>query len=432
MEKNNKTKNLKLEYKTNEKEEEEEIIQLTIKLKDEKVKNKIIREENEQLIKDIITVKNNIKSHISCLPQNRLYPFPPFDELIAHIINFINIDSFKLYDHFYNKNQFPIEITILYFNEIFNKCHELILIHFSSVENILNNKFKNLELIKPLKSILKNSYQVNWKVIFNKLNNENNINQIIQHIKLKLQEQTKQNKTNTISYSPFLSNNLKEYIKNSIELFLKCYISQPEINVDLAKIGKIQKFNSTDNECFFNVNIEKGDICYILIPSFYYIDTNNKKFEIINKDKIIKNIDIINSGNEICNYSMYKNISKINLHNSKLNKLNYNKVNNNDKFSYNNNKINFREKKNFENEYYDRKKYSEIYFNSKSYANRNVNYYNFNTNNHSISIYYNVKKMHHNNRNYKRINKEHIEENKNENKKEKRKYIYSDNEDKYY
>ena len=148
----------------------------------------------EHLLKDIITVKNNIKSHIPCLSKNRLHPFPSFDELIAHIINFINIDTFKLYAHFQNNNQISIEIIILYFKEFLTKCHEIIVNHFSEVKNILNNKFKNLKLIKSLKNILKNSYQGNWKIIFNKLANENNINAIIQNLKLKMQEAAKEKK----------------------------------------------------------------------------------------------------------------------------------------------------------------------------------------------------------------------------------------------
>ena len=428
MEKIKKTKKEKSDYKTNKKDEEE-INQISIKLKEEKEKNKILKEQNENLLKDIITIKNNIKSLIPSLPQSRLYPFPPLDELIAHIINFINIDSYKLYKHLHYKNQFPTEIIIIHFKEIFNKSQELIINHFSNVDNILNNKFKNIQLITPLKAILKNSYQVNWKEIFNKLTNENNFISFFQEIKEYLYEKSKQSLNYIIGYSSSFINLLKEYIKNTVELFLKCYICEPEIKVDLTKIGKLQKYNSLTNENIINDNIENGEECYILIPSFYYIVNTSKKYEIINKDKIIKISDNIYNANENKNNSIYNNNkSKININKSKLDNKYFKKNQiKHDNLSPNNNKIHYIDKR-YENEYYDRKKYSEIYFNSKSYVNRNVNYYNFTTNNHFSNNHNNVKNIHYN-RNNKRNMKDNYNYKYRNNNDQKIKHIFSDDED---
>lgn len=395
--------------------EEELIIQLSKNIKEERIKNKILKDENDKILKDIIIVKNNIKSLIPCLPQNRLYPFPPFDELIAHVLNFINIDSLKLYTRLQNKNNFSIELILKHFQDIFSKCQNMVISHFSNVDLILNVKFKNDKLIKPLNNIINNAYQVNWKFIFNKLASEDDINLIIQELKQNINDKEKQNNNLIIGYSSSFTNNLKEYIKNSIEVFLKCYISIPQINIDLTKIGKLEKYNSFTNESLSKEIINKGEECYILIPSFYYYDNNSKKIEIINKDKCIINLEKkTNLAKNENSQVLYKNISKFN-------------INKYDQISLNNNKINFRKNKNYENEVYDRKKYSEIYFNSKSYANRNVNYYNFNTNIHNISNNYNKNKIIYN-RNYKRNAKDNNQNTEN-NKKEKRKFIYSDDED---
>lgn len=402
------------EYKFKETNKDEyEINLLSEKLKEEKQNNKNLKATNNQLLQDIIILKNNIKSLIPCFPKNWLYPFPPFDELIAHILNFINVDSYKLYLHLLNKNQFPKEIILIHFKEIFIGCYELILNHFSNVENILIQKFENIEIIKSLNYILKNAYQVNWKYIYNKLINENNLGVIINDIKNNLYEKAKQYSNFNIGFSSSFINYLKEYIKSTIEVFIKCYICQPQVNVDLTKIGKILKFNSVTNECFPEENIERGNEVYILIPSFYYIEKNYKKSEVVNKNIIIENINKMNN-NESTSFPMYKNKSKINLNNSKSKNL---FINNNeiksDKHSFNN-KINFREKENCQNKHYDRKKYSEIYINSKSYANRNVNFYNFSTNNQSIQNNYNVKKIRYNriNKRSKKYYYKNIEENK--------------------
>lgn len=425
MEKLKKNKKQNNDYKITKNDEDLNII--SSNLKEERKKNKILKEKNEQLIKDIITVKTKIKSLIPCLSQNRFYPFPTLEELIIEIENFINNDSVKLYNRLQKRNNFSIELIIIHFKTILKKCHDLISNHFSNVNIVLNEKFKNAELIKPLNSIIKNSYQINWKLIYNKLVAEDKLNLIIQEIKQNIYNKSKQNPNIIIGYSSSLINCLKEYIKISIEIFLKCYISQPQINIDLSKIGNLQQYNFLNNECLLDENIVRGDECYLIIPSFYYNESGQlKKNEIINKDKIIRNNNKNNSSNNnnFCvnksnNYAVYKNIPNLNINNSiKSNNFNLNNSKNDS-----NSKVNYREKKNYGNDFYNRKKYSEIYFNSKSYANRNVNYYNINTNN-SVSNN-NTKKLHFN-RNRKNNLKDRA---KNNSKKERKKYFYSDYED---
>ena len=433
MEKPRKTRKKNTEKKTS-KNEEQELNLISSKLKEEKEKNKSLKEENEQLLKDIIIIKTNIKSLIPCLPQNRLYPFPSLEELVIHIQNFINNICVKFYNRLLKKNQFPFEVIIIHFKSILTKCQELINNHFSSVDTVLNSKFQNMELIKPLNSIIENAYQINWKNIYNKLTTEDKVNSLIEEIKQNIYEKAKQNPSYIIGYSSSFTSYLKEFIKNSIEIFLKCYINQPKININLTKIGKMEQYNSLSNECLLDENIVRGDECFIILPSFHYINEKNKKKEIINKDKIVKSKEkIINSVNlnlnsfnetNISDNAIFKNTSKSNIINS-TKSTNYffnNKIYNN---RSNNIRMNYRDKKiNYGNESHDRKKYSEIYSNSKSYANRNINYYcNINTNNNiSYNNNYNVKKINCN-RNHRRYNKNDSKEYDN-NQKKRKNYIY--------
>jgi hypothetical protein len=291
-----------------------------------------------------------------------------------------------------------------------------------------------MELIKPLNSIIENAYQINWKNIFNKLTTEDKLNSTIEEIKQNIYDKAKQNPSYIIGYSSSFTSYLKDFIKISIEIFLKCYISQPRIYINLTKIGKMEQYNSLSNECLLDENIVRGDECFIILPSFHYTNEKNKKKDIINKDKIVKNKEkIINSVNanlnnfnetNISDNAIFKNTSKSNIINS-TKSTNYffnNKIYNN---RSNNIRMNYRDKKiNYGNEFYDRKKYSEIYSNSKSYANRNINYYcNINTNNNiSYNNNYNVKKINYN-RIHKRINKNDSKEYDN-NQKKRKNYIY--------
>ena len=366
---NNKIKN---------KNEEEELRKITENLKEERKINKILKSENERLFQDVITLKTSIKSLIPSMTQNKKYPFPSFEQLSEEIKTYLSFDSVKYYQRLQNR-QFPLDIIILHFKYILQKSQELLHGHFSNVDFILNKKFKSPELVKPIQSVLKNAYQVDWKNIYNKLCIDEKINKIIleikQNITIKLNKKINNNISNFCS--PTYINHLKEYIKASINILLKCYLSTPKVYFDITKIGRIEKFNSTSNECFVNEKILRGWEVVIIFPSFYYNIDKLKKKEIINKDKVV----IYKCNNE--NSSNYSSTYGTN----------------NSGYSYKNNKNSFKNnyfKKKYEeeqdnNNYYNRNKINEIY---TGYRNNNYSWSNNNKNlNSHISTNQNIKKI---------------------------------------
>ena len=345
---NNKNKNyLKINNiinnKMKNKTEEEELKKITEKLKEERKINNKLKSENEKLLQDIITIKTNIKSLIPSISQNKKYPFPFLDKLIKEIKNYLNIDSVKYYQKLQNR-QFPIDIIILHFKYILQKTQDLLNSHFTNVDFILNKKFKSPEITKPIYNVLKNAYQVDWKNIYDKLVCDEKINKIIleikQNITIKINKKNDNNLNNISNFfSPTYINQLKEYIKITIDILLKCYLNNEKICFDIIKIGRIEKFNSTSNECFLNEKILRGTEVVIIIPSFYYIDTLKRK-ELISKDQVI-----VNMFNEINN--SFKN--------------NYGTDNNG--YNYKNNKNN----------------YKNNYFSKKYEEERDTNYFERNT-----------------------------------------------------
>ena len=362
------------------KSEEEDIRKITEKLKEEKKTNKILKTENEKLYQDIITIKTNIKSLIPSISQNKKNPFPSLEILIEEIKTYLNTDSIKFYQKLQNR-KFPSEIIIIHFKYILQKSQELLNNHFSSVDFILNKRFKSQELIKPIQNVLKNAYQVDWKNIFNKLTTDEKLNKILQEIKqniiIKLNKKIN-NINNITNYcSPTYMNNLKEYIKSTINILLKCYLNSPKICFDISKIGRIEKFNSSSNECFINEKIIRRSDVIIIFPSFYYNNDKYKKIEIINKDKIV-----------------------FNKQNDKNNNVNYNNyTTNNSGYSYKNNKNGFKNNyfsKKFEeeqdnNNFYNRNKINQIY---TGYRNNNYSWSNNNKNiNSRLNTNQNIKKI---------------------------------------
>ena len=359
--------------------EEEELKKITEKLKEEKEKNKILKSENERLFQDIINIKSNIKSLIPSISQSKIYPFPSFEKLIEEIKNYLNINSVKYYQRLVNR-KFPLDIIIIHFKYILQKSQDIINSHFSNVDFILNKKFKSPELTKPIYSVLKNAYQVDWKNIYNKISSDEKINKLIQDIKQNIEIKLNK-KINNLSnfWSPTYINQLKDYIKITIEILLKCYLNSKKICFDIIKIGRIEKFNSISNESFINDKIFRGSEVIIIFPSFYYIMETLKKKEIINKDKVV-----FNTLNEI-KYS-YNNYDT-----------------NNTGYNFKNNKMNFKNNyfsKNYKEErdtnYFKRNKINEIKTgfrnNNNSWSNNNkIKNSNFNKNQNIKKIYFQPK-----------------------------------------
>ena len=359
--------------------DEEELKKITEKLKEEKEKNKILKSENERLFQDIINIKSNIKSLIPSISQSKIYPFPSFEKLIEEIKNYLNINSVKYYQRLVNR-KFPLDIIIIHFKYILQKSQDIINSHFSNVDFILNKKFKSPELTKPIYSVLKNAYQVDWKNIYNKISSDEKINKLIQDIKQNIEIKLNK-KINNLSnfWSPTYINQLKDYIKITIEILLKCYLNSKKICFDIIKIGRIEKFNSISNESFINDKIFRGSEVIIIFPSFYYIMETLKKKEIINKDKVV-----FNTLNEI-KYS-YNNYDT-----------------NNTGYNFKNNKMNFKNNyfsKNYKEErdtnYFKRNKINEIKTgfrnNNNSWSNNNkIKNSHFNKNQNIKKIYFQPK-----------------------------------------
>ena len=380
------------------KNKEENINLVSTELKEQKEKNKKLKEQNDQLLKDIITIKSNIRSLIPCLPENKLYPFPSLEDLISEIQTFINYDTNKLYIRLKKDNQFTIEKIVLHFKCILQHCQKVVVNHFSVLEKVLDDKFKNQDLVKPLKNILNNSYQVNWKNISNNLINEIIIASTLEDLNQKLFDNINQYKNQNLNfgYSSHLITHLKEYIKTTIEIFLKCYISQPQITIDLNKIGCLEHYNPLLNEILLNELMIKGEEGYIVIPNFIYKNSLTKRNHIINKIKMAKNTQTFKIGDWGFSTTTHKKNNFLSNQGTKSSNYFFNRnkyANLSTKYSI----VNLREKKSDGYKMYDRKKNSDIKLNSKSNLNRNVNYYKYNFNNHSITFSYDTNKVNYKN-----------------------------------
>ena len=365
--------------KSKNKRDEEDLKKITENLKEERKKNKELKAENDKIIEDIISVRTNIKSLIPSLPQNKQFPFPTFENLIEQIRFYLNLEALKYYQRLQLKNQFPLDIILLHFKFILQKSQELIQSHFSNIDFLLNKKFKSPELTKPIQCVLKNAYQIDWKNIYNKISTEEKLNKMIieikQYVSLKLNKKLKNSKnsnsnnlSNIINFSSTAYlNHLKDFIKLTIEIILKCHINLPKICFDLTKIGRLEKFNPSIHECLVNEKIIRGCEVLVVCPAFYFTQGKSKKT--ICKDKVVLN-GIIDSS--IISFGFGNTINMLN----NKNNLGHN---------FFDKKISESQEEN-ESYYYNRNKYNEIIFGFKGNNNNRIN--NSSINNNKKNFYF--------------------------------------------
>jgi hypothetical protein len=257
--------------------EENEIRELIQKLKQEKSKNLQLKNQNNELYNDILTLKSNVQSHILINEKEKGNSFPNFENLKHNINNFLEIDCLNFFKK-YLYDEFEIEGVEFFYKEVFKFCENILKNHFMKIEEKLDLKFKDKNVKNTLDCILKNTFQVDWKRLMNNLIKEEKYGEIMKNIQNTLEINEKNERVNT---------DIIIFIKKAMEIIFQCYIHQPKISFDLNKIGVIVYFNEIKYEQFFG-DIKRGEKCRIILPSFTFYNEGKRIEEFINKEKVMK------------------------------------------------------------------------------------------------------------------------------------------------
>ena len=257
--------------------EENEIRELIQKLKQEKSKNLQLKNQNNELYNDILTLKSNVQSHILINEKEKGNSFPNFENLKHNINNFLEIDCLNFFKN-YLYQYFNIKGIEFFYKEVFKNCDYTIKNHFTKLNKILDLKFKDKNIRNTLDCVLKNSYQVDWKRIMENLIKENYYKNIMIDIQNSLDIGEKDERVN---------NDIIIFIKKAMEIIFQCFVNQPKIYFDVNRFGNKVSFNKNKYEEFFG-NISEKEYCKVILPSFIYYNEVKKKEEKINKEKVMK------------------------------------------------------------------------------------------------------------------------------------------------
>ena len=257
--------------------EENEIRELIQKLKEEKSKNLQLKNQNNELYNDILTLKSNIQSHILINEKEKGNSFPNFENLKDNINNFLEIDCLNFFKN-YLYQYFNVKGIEFFYKEVFKNCDYTIKNHFTKLNKILDLKFKDKNIRNTLDYIVKNICQIYWERIINNLVKEEDYIRIMLNIQDSLDIDNKKESAN---------NDIIIFIKKSMKIIFQCYINQPKISIDFHKIGLKVFHNESRYEVFFG-KIINYEVCKIILPSFRFYNEIKKSDEKINKEKTMK------------------------------------------------------------------------------------------------------------------------------------------------
>lgn len=268
--------------------EEEDRIAMEKVIEDIKVTRKSIddhKKKIKELNSEILEMQNKM---LNMFPSTQIITnpskqFPSFQELSYNINTFCKGSCPKFFVEFL-KPEFDFPGIIFFYKNVFTDVQNHIEEHFAGLAPTLKRILQNAPNMEPLNCVLDKSYQANWSHILSKLTKEDFCAQVTNKIQSNL-DITGNGKVN-------VNNVISKFVKETLILFLQCYLITPRIYFDIKHIGETaindyKKYESFEGDIYPN---QEG---FILLPMFYSekikesYNSKNTQINIISLPKII-------------------------------------------------------------------------------------------------------------------------------------------------
>ena len=137
--------------------------------------------------------------------------------------------------------------------------------YFDPLENLMKKTICIDFLWTPIDNVLRKSFQSNWKIIYSQMSLEQNYYSIMQFVQNNLKLQDENPQANKI---------IVEFLKKVSEIFFCCFISDPQIFIDLNSIGYRCGFNSMKCDSLDGF-IKQNNDCVSILPRCYKTNLSN-------------------------------------------------------------------------------------------------------------------------------------------------------------
>lgn len=152
-----------------------------------------------------------------------------------------------------------IEGVVFFFQHVFSPIVQQIQKHFAPAEQIIKAVSCNSHLDSPVISVLRKTYQSNWRSILKTCITEQFVKSVTQDIQDTLSIQDGDLAATT---------QIMKHVQKVAEIAFKMVISDPPICIDLSSIGQKVRFNQYKYESMDGF-VKVDDECYIILPSVH-------------------------------------------------------------------------------------------------------------------------------------------------------------------
>lgn len=203
-------------------------------------------------------MQSNMRQMIPGFSSNTSSSFPMLNELQNRLSEFFKCDCQDIFFDLLSP-ELNMEGIVFFYKNAFTKIQDMIKNYFEPLDDLMKKTICIEMLWTPIDNVLRKSFQSNWKLIYAQMSLEPNYYSIMQFIQsnLKLQDE-----------NPQANKLIVDFLKKTSEIFFCCYISDPQISVDLSLIGQRTTFNPAKHESLDGFVKQKHE-CVCILPACF-------------------------------------------------------------------------------------------------------------------------------------------------------------------
>lgn len=224
------------------------------------------QKESKELQNEIFILQSNMRQMIPGFSSNTSSSFPMINELQNRLSEFFKCDCQDIFFDLLSP-ELNMEGIVFFYKNAFTKILDMIKNYFEPLDNLMKKTICIEVLWTPIDNVLRKSFQSNWKMIYTQMSLEPNYYSIMQFIQSNLKLQDENLQSNKI---------IVDFLKKTSEIFFCCYVSDPQIFIDLSCIGQRTAFNPVKHDSLDGFIKQKHDSISIL-PSCFKTNLNSQE-----------------------------------------------------------------------------------------------------------------------------------------------------------
>ncbi|CAG9331490.1 unnamed protein product [Blepharisma stoltei] len=213
-----------------------------------------LKKENRSLQNEILELQSNMRQMVPGY-HNISASFPMLNEITDICSKFYKCDCQDMFFETLGP-ELSMEGVVYFFRTAFSRINDLVKAYFAPAEDSLRRVIGIETLEGPIMNVLRKSYQVTWKQIYQQCVSAISIQKIVEDINRVLRLGDNSKSANAQIYG---------FIQNLSELLFTFYINDPPVKCGWEQVGQEVEFSSLLHDALDGF-IRPGDKCIVVIP----------------------------------------------------------------------------------------------------------------------------------------------------------------------